>query len=68
ETRAAMQKILADVRSGAYARGWVEEDRAGRPNFMARRRAEQNHQIEVVGAELRKMMPFLDAVTLKESV
>ena len=68
ETRAAMQKILADVRSGAYARGWIEEDRAGRPHFMARRRAEQNHQIETVGAELRKMMPFLDAVTLKESV
>ena len=67
-TRAAMQKILADVRSGAYARGWIEEDRAGRPNFMARRREEQDHQIETVGAELRKMMPFLDAVTLKESV
>ena len=68
ETRAAMQKILADVRSGAYARSWIDEDRAGRPNFMARRREEQDHQIETVGAELRKMMPFLDAVTLKESV
>ena len=68
ETRAAMQQILADVRSGAYARSWIDEDRAGRPNFMARRREEQDHQIETVGAELRKMMPFLDAVTLKESV
>ena len=68
ETREAMRKILEDVRSGAYAQGWIDEDRAGRPNFMARRREEQDHQIEAVGAELRKMMPFLDAVTLKESV
>ena len=68
ETREAMRKILADVRSGAYAQGWIDEDRAGRPNFMARRREEQDHQIETVGAELRRMMPFLDAVTLKESV
>ena len=68
ETREAMRNILADVRSGAYAQGWIDEDRAGRPNFMARRREEQDHQIETVGAELRRMMPFLDAVTLKESV
>jgi hypothetical protein len=26
---------------------------------------EQNHQIEVVGAQLRGMMPFLDPVTIK---
>ena len=68
ETRAAMAKILADVRSGAYARAWIDEDRAGRPNFMARRREEQDHPIETVGANLRRMMPFLDAVTLKERV
>ena len=68
ETRAAMRRILEDVKSGAYAKSWVEEDRAGRPAFMARRREEQGHAIETVGAELRRMMPFLDAVTLKESV
>lgn len=67
ETRAAMKRILAEVRSGAYARKWIEEDRAGRPWFMEQRRKEQAHPIEKVGAELRKMMPFLDAVTLKES-
>ena len=67
-TRAAMRQILADVRSGAYAESWIAEDRAGRPAFMARRREEQGHQIERVGADLRRMMPFLDAVTLKESV
>ena len=68
ETRAAMRRILAEVRSGAYAKKWIEEDRNGRPWFMEQRRKEQEHPIETVGAELRKMMPFLDAVTLKESV
>ena len=67
ETRKAMRQILADVRSGAYARRWIAEDDAGRKEFMARRREEQDHAIEKVGAELRQMMPFLDAVTLKES-
>jgi ketol-acid reductoisomerase len=33
---------------------------------MAQRKAEQEHQIEQVGAELRGMMPFLDAVTVKD--
>ena len=67
ETRAAMKRILAEVRSGAYAQKWIEEDRTGRRWFMERRRKEQAHPIEQVGAELRKMMPFLDAVDLKES-
>ena len=68
ETRKAMRRILAEVRSGAYAKKWIEEDRNGRPWFMEQRKKEQEHPIETVGAELRKMMPFLDAVTLKESV
>ena len=68
ETRAAMRQILAEIRDGTYARRWIDEDKAGRPWFTAQRRQEQAHQIEQVGAELRRMMPFLDAVTLKESV
>ncbi len=66
ETRAAMRRILAKVQNGGYAREWIEEDAAGRPNFLARRKEEQGHQIEEVGARLRKLMPFLDAVDLKE--
>ncbi len=66
ETRAAMRRILAKVQNGGYAREWIEEDAAGRPNFLARRKEEQSHQIEEVGARLRKLMPFLDAVDLKE--
>ena len=68
ETREAMRGILKDIQSGAYAEKWIAEDKAGRPWFMAQRKAEQEHQIETVGRELRGMMPFLDAVTVKAPV
>ncbi len=68
DTREAMRGILKDIQSGDYAEKWIAEDKAGRPWFMAQRKAEQEHQIEKVGAELRGMMPFLDAVTVKEEV
>ncbi len=68
DTREAMRGILRDIQSGAYAEKWIAEDKAGRPWFMAQRKAEQEHQIETVGRELRGMMPFLDAVTVKEEV
>ncbi|MEE2636610.1 MAG: ketol-acid reductoisomerase, partial [Acidobacteriota bacterium] len=68
QTREAMRGILKDIQDGTYANNWIDEDKVGRGWFMGQRRAEQEHQIEKVGAELRGMMPFLDAVTLKESV
>ena len=67
-TREAMRGILKDIQDGTYAANWIAEDKAGRGWFMGQRRAEQEHQIEKVGAELRGMMPFLDAVTVKEEV
>ena len=67
-TREAMRGILKDIQDGTYAKNWIAEDKAGRPSFMAQRKAEQEHQIETVGRELRGMMPFLDAVTVKEEV
>lgn len=68
ETREAMKQILTEIQDGTYANKWISEDREGRSWFMAQRKKEQEHRIEEVGAKLRGMMPFLDAVTLKESV
>ncbi len=59
ETRAAMKKILADVQSGVFAREWIEENKAGIRNFSALREAEKKHQVEAVGANLRKMMSWI---------
>jgi ketol-acid reductoisomerase len=68
ETRRAMQQILDDVRSGKYAKGWIAENENGRPWFNQAREAERNHQIEQVGARLRKLMPFLKPVATEETV
>jgi ketol-acid reductoisomerase len=65
ETKAEMKRMLDDIKSGRYAKLWMDEHAAGRPNFTATRLAEQQHPIEKVGAELRAMMPFLDPVTVK---
>ena len=63
-TRDAMKKILADIQSGAFARRWIEENDTGRKSFEAEQKRERLHPIEKVGAELRKMMPFLDPITV----
>jgi ketol-acid reductoisomerase len=57
--RAEMKKILADIRSGAFAEEWIAENRAGRPNFNRLRAQGREHPIEKVGEELRAMMPFI---------
>jgi ketol-acid reductoisomerase len=54
-----MKKLLTDIQDGTFARTWILENQAGRPNFFARRELEANHPIEKVGAELRGMMTWL---------
>jgi ketol-acid reductoisomerase len=62
-TRQAMAKLLADIQSGEFAREWIAEDDAGRPNFERLRAAAADSQIEQVGRPLRRMMSWLDAPT-----
>ncbi len=64
ETRKEMKKMLEEIRSGAYAKKWIAENEAGRPWFNQKRKEERHQLLEKVGAELRAMMPFLDAVTV----
>ena len=56
---AAMQAILDDIRSGAFAREWVLENKAGTPVLDAERRRQAEHPIEAVGAKLREMMSWM---------
>jgi ketol-acid reductoisomerase len=60
EARAAMQKILADIQSGEFAKEWIAENRAGQENFQRLRKEQAGHQVEKVGSELRGMMPWID--------
>jgi ketol-acid reductoisomerase len=59
-TRAVMREVLADIQSGAFAREWIAENHAGGENFRRMREAEQSHQIEREGKELRSMMDWID--------
>ena len=59
ETRKEMKKILSEIQSGEFARAWIAENKSGRHNFLAMRKAGHNSQLETVGTELRGMMPFL---------
>src|SRR5512134_2485533 len=62
ETKREMKKILDEIKSGQYAKRWIAENEAGRPVFDATRARERSQKLEEVGARLRAMMPFLDAV------
>ena len=59
QVRAEMRKVLKEVQDGTFARRWILENQANRPNLNANRRLESGHQLETVGAELRKMMSWL---------
>ena len=60
QTRASMRQMLADIQSGAYAEAWIDENAQGRPWFNAVRERERDSQIEQVGRELRRMMPWIN--------
>ena len=60
-----MSQMLKEIQNGTYAKNWIDENKNGRPWFNQRRRAEQDHLIEEVGAQLRQMMPFVNPVTIK---
>lgn len=60
DTRKEMKKILREVQDGTFASKWIAENNAGkRAHFLACRRIEAEHPVEVVGAKLRKMMSCL---------
>ena len=59
ETKKEMKKVLKEIQDGTFAKNWILENQANRPNFNARRRMESEHQIEKVGRELRKMMSWI---------
>jgi ketol-acid reductoisomerase len=61
ETKKAMKDILTDIQTGKFAKGWILENQANRPEFNAINAREKQHPIEVVGRELREMMPFVKA-------
>ena len=61
ETKAEMARVLKDIQTGEYAKSFILETRAGAPVLESRRRLNAEHPIEVVGEQLRAMMPWIKA-------
>ncbi|CAN5920485.1 ketol-acid reductoisomerase [soil metagenome] len=59
DTKKAMKQVLKDIQTGEYAKSFIVENRAGAPTLMSRRRITAEHPIEVVGEQLRAMMPWI---------
>ncbi|MCM8831720.1 MAG: ketol-acid reductoisomerase, partial [Candidatus Omnitrophica bacterium] len=48
-TRKEMKKILSEIQKGKFAREWIKENEAGRPNFNKLLEEADKHPIEEVG-------------------
>lgn len=59
DTKKAMKEVLADIQSGKFADEFLADSKAGQPFLKAHREAASEHQIEKVGKELRKLMPWI---------
>ena len=62
-----MKQILADIQSGAFAKDWVLENKAGQVGFKALRARHAAHACEEVGRKLRGMMPWITARRLVDT-
>jgi ketol-acid reductoisomerase len=58
-TKQEMKRILGEIQDGSFAREWVAEDDAGRPQFAKYREEGEAHEIEQVGARLRGLMSWI---------
>ena len=54
-----MKKVLSDIQDGSFAKEWITENDEGRHKFNRLREENKVHPIEIIGKELRQMMPFL---------
>jgi len=59
-SRAAMKTVLGEIQDGTFARNWIAENEAGMPEFKRLMKADLEHPIETVGAELRGRMDWLE--------
>jgi ketol-acid reductoisomerase len=58
-TRHEMQRILAEIQSGSFAREFVLENMANRPVYNSLLRNDSQHLIEKVGTQVRSMFSWI---------
>ena len=60
DSRENMRAVLADIQSGKFARQWIAENKAGRPEYNRLLKARNEHPLEIVGLKLRERMSWLN--------
>ncbi|RST29477.1 ketol-acid reductoisomerase [Sphingomonas ginkgonis] len=67
ETRARMKEVLTDIQNGNFARQWVAENEAGKPEYERMWKEDLEQPIEKVGARLRTHMAWLQSQPQSEA-
>jgi ketol-acid reductoisomerase len=67
ETKKEMKKILTEIQNGTFAKEWILENKANRPQFNALAKKDGQHQIEQVGKSLRGMMSWIKKTDVTEA-
>lgn len=58
--RERMQEVLDDIQDGTFANRWIDENKAGQPEYKRLMNEDLTHPIETVGADLRSRMDWLE--------
>mgnify|MGYP001476392963 FL=1 len=61
ETKVEMRRILDEIQTGKFAKEFILENMSGRSSFLSMRRRDNEHPVELVGAEMRAMMSWLNS-------
>jgi ketol-acid reductoisomerase len=61
-----MKKALKAIQDGSFAKQWLDECKAGKPNFNKLYEADKNHPVEVIGRQLRQMFSWMEAKEVPE--
>ena len=63
-TKKEMERLLAEIKDGSFAKRWIAENETGRKTFEALKKTDLTHPVEEVGRKLRPMMTFLNAMAV----
>jgi ketol-acid reductoisomerase len=65
ETKAAMKEILREIQEGKFAQEWVDEYKAGLPEYKRLLDEGEKHPVEETGQYLRDLMPWVPKRSIK---
>ncbi|WP_018290355.1 ketol-acid reductoisomerase [Verrucomicrobium sp. 3C] len=57
--RETMRKVLGRIQDGSFAREWIAETEGGKKRYKELLQQGADHPIELVGARMRSLMPWL---------